>query len=77
MAPPAVLWALETSQWNTGGPSTLYAFDATNLATKLYDSNQFSADQPGLAVKFTVPTVANGSVYVGTQTRLAVFGLFP
>ena len=72
-----ILWALETSQWNTGGPSILYAFDATNLATELYDSNKFSADHPGLAVKFTVPTVANGSVYVGTQARLAVFGLFP
>ncbi|HEY6298452.1 MAG TPA: choice-of-anchor D domain-containing protein, partial [Candidatus Binatus sp.] len=41
------------------------------------NSNQFSADHPGLAVKFTVPTVANGSVYMGTQTQLAVFGLFP
>jgi hypothetical protein len=72
-----ILWALETSRWDTAGPSTLFAFDATNLASKLYDSNQFIADHPGGAVKFTVPTVANGSVYVGTQTRLAVFGLFP
>ena len=72
-----ILWALETSRWDTAGPSTLYAFDATNLASKLYDSNQFIADHPGGAVKFTVPTVANGSVYVGTQTQLAVFGLFP
>jgi hypothetical protein len=72
-----ILWALETSKWDTAGSSTLYAFDATNLATELYDSNQFIADHPGGAVKFTVPTVANGSVYVGTQTRLAVFGLFP
>jgi hypothetical protein len=72
-----ILWALETSRWDTAGSSTLYAFDATNLAAKLYDSNQFSADHPGGAVKFTAPTVANGSVYVGTQTQLAVFGLFP
>jgi hypothetical protein len=72
-----ILWAINSSAYKTGGSSVLYAFDATNLGTELYDSNMFSADNPGLAVKFTVPTVANGSVYVGTQTQLAVFGMFP
>src|ERR1017187_6428431 len=72
-----ILWAINSSAWKTGGPAILYAFDATNLNTELYDSTQFSSDDPGPAVKFTVPTVANGSVYMGTQTQLAVFGLFP
>lgn len=72
-----IMWAIDSSAWNTGGPAILYAFDATNLNTELYDSNQFSSDDPGPAVKFTVPTVANGSVYMGTQTQLAVFGLLP
>jgi len=72
-----ILWAIDSSQWNVSGPATLYAFDATNLANELYDSNQISSDDPGPAVKFTVPTVANGSVYMGTQTQLAVFGLLP
>ena len=71
-----ILWALNNSAIATNGSSILRAFDATNM-TELYDSSQFSADHPGLAVKFTVPTVANGSVYVGTGTQLAVFGLFP
>src|SRR5208282_5874058 len=72
-----ILWAINSGAWNSGGTAVLYAFDAANLKTELYDSNKFSADNPGPAVKFTVPTVANGSVYVGTQTQLAVFGLFP
>ncbi len=72
-----ILWAINSSRWKTAGPAILSAFDATNIKTELYDSDQLSEDHPGPAVKFTVPTVANGSVYVGTQTQLAVFGLFP
>ncbi len=71
-----ILWAIDSSAYKASGKAVLYAFDATNLAP-LYNSNQFSTDNPGPAVKFTVPTVANGSVYMGTQTQLAVFGLFP
>jgi Abnormal spindle-like microcephaly-assoc'd, ASPM-SPD-2-Hydin len=71
-----IMWAINSGAWKSGGTSVLYAFDATNM-TELYDSNEFSADNPGPAVKFTVPTVANGSVYMGTLTQLAVFGLFP
>jgi hypothetical protein len=50
--------------------------DSVNLALELYNSNQNALrDQLGPAVKFAVPTIANGKVYVGTANPVAVFGL--
>ena len=75
-----VVWTIDYGP-DQGSPSAqaiLRAYDATNLAAKLYDSSQQGArDATGLAIKFSVPTVANGKVYVGTQTTLEVFGLLP
>src|SRR5437867_8510081 len=76
-----IVWVLDTSNNGTpngsgsSGPAILYAYDATNL-DKLFSSPTSGAGAAGNAVKFTVPTVANGKVYVGTQTELSVFGLF-
>jgi hypothetical protein len=66
-----IVWTLD------GGAGVLYAYDATNLATKLYDTTQAANDALAQPVKFAVPTVANGHVYVGTQTELDVYGLLP
>ena len=54
----------------------LYAFDASNLANQLYASSTNSTrDQPAPPVKMTVPTIANGRVYVGGQNAVSVYGL--
>jgi hypothetical protein len=72
-----VVWVLDLSAWQTNGPAVLKAYDATNLGNLLYSSPVSGAGAAGAAVKFTVPTVANGKVYVGTQGQLSVFGWLP
>jgi hypothetical protein len=69
-----IVWAVE----NGGGASTLFAFDATNLANKLF-SGAFAGDS---STKFVTPMIASGKVYVGAGSPNAntpgvvyVFGL--
>ncbi|WP_263337675.1 chitobiase/beta-hexosaminidase C-terminal domain-containing protein [Acidicapsa dinghuensis] len=71
-----IVWSLETDAYNTSGPAVLQAHSASNAATTLYSSATNSTrDNPGNAVKFAVPTVVNGKVYVGTQTQISTYGL--
>ena len=77
-----IVWTLDNSQYclpenvdthgnQICGPSVLHAYDAANFnngnLVELWNSSMVSADAAGHAIKFTVPTVANGKVYVGTQ----------
>jgi len=72
-----IVWALQNSGTRGGpGQSVLHAYAASSVATELYNSTQAGArDQSGLAVKFSVPTVSKGKVYVGTQGGLTAYGL--
>ena len=72
----AVLWALRSDGYNGNNVAILEAYDATNVSRLLYTSSQMgSRDLAGAAVKFGVPLVANGQVYVGTQHEVDVYGL--
>jgi hypothetical protein len=71
-----IVWLLAPTP--TLGVSTLRAYDAANLAHKFYDSyTTMSANSPEQLwfVKFAVPTIANGKVYVGTTNSVTVLGL--
>jgi hypothetical protein len=84
-----IVWVIEGDfTIPTGSPQStaaiLRAYDATNLANELYDSTQNAADGMGNAVKFTLPIIANGKVYVcagalnptsATSGELSVFGI--
>jgi len=75
-----ILWAIERQDLLSAKPGSksavLFAWDATNVGKQLYSSTVNSVrDKAGAGVKFVVPTIANGKVYVGTQTEIDVYGL--
>jgi hypothetical protein len=73
----AIVWILSTKVWNgPDQPAILFAYDAANVSRELYNSTQNpTRDRAGNALRFTIPTVANGRVYVPTKRRIDVYGL--
>jgi len=67
-----IVWAHENSN-----PAVLHAYDAGNLAHELYNSSQApnGRDEFGPGNKFITPVIADGKVFIGTQSGVAVFGL--
>ncbi len=70
----AIVWLIDAGNASNGGKANLWAFDGATLDCLFTTDSKAtsctrisSTDVPaGIAVKFTVPSVANGKVYVGT-----------
>ncbi len=75
----AIVWVLSSRGWRSADrAAVLYAYDAANVAHELYNSEQNSTrDHAALATRFSIPTVINGRVYIGTRSELDVYGLLP
>jgi hypothetical protein len=83
----AIVWLIDAANASNSGAANLWAFDGTTLSclfTTAANANctrVSNADTPvGSAIKFTVPTVANGQVFVGTtggpsQGYLNIYGI--
>jgi hypothetical protein len=71
-----IVWTIDSEAYGTSGNAILQAHNASNVAQTLYSSSTNSSrDSAGPAIKFSVPTVVNGKVYVGTGTQVSVYGL--
>lgn len=66
----AVVWAITQ-------PGILHSYDATNLATELWNSTlDADRDTLGNAPKFGIPTIVNGKVFVPTMDgQVVVYGI--
>ena len=72
-----IAWAVRTDQYTTHGAQVLYAWDANDLTSLLYESDTNAArDGAGHAMKFAIPVVTNGKVYVAALGQVDVYGLF-
>jgi outer membrane protein assembly factor BamB len=75
-----IVWLVQAEGFRPTVPAILHAFDATDLGKELYNTEQAATaagakrDQPGIGIKFSIPTVANGKVYLGTVGEVTVYG---
>jgi fibronectin type 3 domain-containing protein len=73
-----ILWAMQDNSFNTPNNGVLRAYDAGSLSNELYNTGQAgSRDALDIANKFSIPLVANGKVFIVSQTQLVAYGLLP
>jgi hypothetical protein len=68
-----IVWATKHS----GGAAVIYAFDANNLSKMLWASSNTSRDTADNSVRFSVPMIVNGRMYMAGKSALVIYGLLP
>jgi hypothetical protein len=73
-----IVWTVVTRNWQPFPErlAVLHAYDAADISRELYSSGQKpDRDRAGISVRFTIPAVVNGRVYVGARNEVDVYGL--
>ena len=76
-----IVWVVDAKS-TKGTTAVLHAYKASKVSNVLYNSQQNATrDTLGRGIRFSVPTVANGKVYVGSKSgstdSLYIYGLLP
>jgi hypothetical protein len=74
-----IVWVVSSKGWSSADrTAVLHACDASNITRELYNSSQNAdRDRAGKALRFNIPTIVNGHVYVGAKGEVDVYGLLP
>ena len=78
-AKEGIVWVVSSKGWNSPArTAVLHAADASNIADELWNSEQNPGrDRAGLGLRFNIPTIASGHVYIGAKREVDVYGLLP
>ncbi|PYI88592.1 MAG: hypothetical protein DME26_03430, partial [Verrucomicrobia bacterium] len=71
-----IVWIVQTDTFYQNAPPILRAYNATDLTEEIYNSS-LANDRDrlgGRAMRFTVPVIANGKVYVASANSLTILG---
>jgi hypothetical protein len=75
----AIVWIVSSKGWNSPNrTAVLHAVDASDVSHELYNSEQNPGrDRAGLALRFNIPTISNGHVYIGAKHEVDAYGILP
>jgi len=77
-ASDGIVWTVSGRTWEVFPEklAVLHAFDAMDLSKELYNSAEVSdRDRAGISIRFAIPAIANGRVYMGARGEVDAYGL--